>query len=275
MSDLKFLSDGRKVSVIGKINKTEFIVQEIFVTESGDEIPSGENFTAKSLHDTPVQSYKEKEAIKVEARLEKAKQEEEFLNKEIKVLSGKRSGYADILKQNAKFLQLFGEYDNDYLADVLMGNIKYCVKESYGWYNVSTFEDNLFSWGYGYDAESYKGLNMMQVFALTSSDYVSNRKCRVSISRYPEGSGSDSDYKFFKDKSDLEDYLLDEYYKQFKEGNLTLKIIKDLQQWIHIDDVDIEIVKQKEIDRLIASQEKEVKGVTERYSKQISSLYSD
>ena len=64
MSDLKFLSDGRKVSVIGKINKTEFIVQEVFVTASGDEIPSGENFTAKSLHDAPVQSYKEKEAAR-------------------------------------------------------------------------------------------------------------------------------------------------------------------------------------------------------------------
>ena len=79
MSELKYLSDGRKVSVIGKINKTEYIVQEVFITESGDEIPSGENFTAKSLHDAPVLSWKENEAKKVESRYEKA-------NNEIKVI---------------------------------------------------------------------------------------------------------------------------------------------------------------------------------------------
>lgn len=272
MSDLKFLSDGRKVSVVGKINKTEFIVQEIFVTENGDEIPSGENFTAKSLHDTPVQSYKEKEAINVEARLEKAKKEKDLLDKEIKVLSGKRQGYADILKQNAKFLQLFDEYDNDYLADVLMGNVKYCVSKNYGWYNVSTFEDNIFSWDSHYGDKSYKGLNMMKVFALTSSPYVSGRECRVDISRYPDGSGNDQSYKFFKDKSDLKDYLLAEYHKQFKEGKVTLSIIKQLQQWIHIDNADIEIVKQKEIDNLLKSQEDAVKRVTERYKTSLAKL---
>jgi len=64
MSEFKFLNDGRKVKVIGKLNNQEMIVQEIFVTKSGDEIPSGESFTAKSLHDEPVLSYKDKEAMK-------------------------------------------------------------------------------------------------------------------------------------------------------------------------------------------------------------------
>lgn len=43
MSNMKYLADGRKVVVIGKINQTEHIVQEIFVTDSGDELPSGDN----------------------------------------------------------------------------------------------------------------------------------------------------------------------------------------------------------------------------------------
>jgi 23S rRNA C2498 (ribose-2'-O)-methylase RlmM len=71
MNELKYTSDGKKVSVIGKINQTEFIVQEIFVTESGDEIPSGENFTAKSLHDKPVISWKEKRIYEYELKYKK------------------------------------------------------------------------------------------------------------------------------------------------------------------------------------------------------------
>ncbi|HEI9857545.1 TPA: hypothetical protein SLO96_000850 [Proteus mirabilis] len=61
--ETKFLSDGRKVAVLGKLNTTESIVQEIFVTDSGVEIPSGENFTTKSLHDEPEKATK-KESLK-------------------------------------------------------------------------------------------------------------------------------------------------------------------------------------------------------------------
>jgi len=60
-TNFKYLSDGRKVIVIGDLNDSEKIVQEIFVTEGGAEIPSGKNFTATNLHDTPVLSWKEKE----------------------------------------------------------------------------------------------------------------------------------------------------------------------------------------------------------------------
>jgi hypothetical protein len=44
MSEIKYTSKGQKVRIVGKLNSTEFIVQEIHVTESGDEVPAGENF---------------------------------------------------------------------------------------------------------------------------------------------------------------------------------------------------------------------------------------
>ncbi len=69
----KFLTDGRKVAVLGKLNNAEYIVQEIFVTPAGEEIPSGENFTAKSLHDAPIESYHKKEEARQKAYVEKAK----------------------------------------------------------------------------------------------------------------------------------------------------------------------------------------------------------
>ncbi|VGD33408.1 Uncharacterised protein [Klebsiella pneumoniae] len=55
--EIKYLSDGRKVVVVGQLNQTETIVQEVFVTEAGDELPGGERFVTKSLHDVPVESW--------------------------------------------------------------------------------------------------------------------------------------------------------------------------------------------------------------------------
>ena len=79
----KYLSDGRKVVVIGQLNNVESIVQEIFVSESGDQIPSGEKFTTKSLHDEPVKPWKQKEAEKFEARYNKMQLEIKDIEKEI------------------------------------------------------------------------------------------------------------------------------------------------------------------------------------------------
>lgn len=67
MTDIKYTNDGKKVIIVGKLNSQETIVQEIFVS-SGQEIPSGENFVVKSLHDAPAESWKEKNLRELEAR---------------------------------------------------------------------------------------------------------------------------------------------------------------------------------------------------------------
>jgi hypothetical protein len=67
MSNIKFTSDGKKVAIVGKLNSQETIVQEIFV-QGESEIPSGEHFVVKSLHDTPAVSWKESELKKLEER---------------------------------------------------------------------------------------------------------------------------------------------------------------------------------------------------------------
>ena len=69
MSDIKYTDDGKKVLVVGKLNAQQTIVQEIFVS-AGQEIPSGENFVVKSLHDAPAESWKEKNLRELEARYE-------------------------------------------------------------------------------------------------------------------------------------------------------------------------------------------------------------
>jgi hypothetical protein len=53
MENVKYTSDGKKVVIIGNLNSQEKIVQEIFII-NGQEVPSGENFVVKSLHDFPA-----------------------------------------------------------------------------------------------------------------------------------------------------------------------------------------------------------------------------
>ena len=62
---IKYTSDGKKVAIVGKLNAQETIVQEVFVSGES-EIPSGENFIVKSLHDNPVVSWKEKKTQEIE-----------------------------------------------------------------------------------------------------------------------------------------------------------------------------------------------------------------
>jgi hypothetical protein len=75
MSETKFTSDGKKVVIVGKLNAQETIVQEIFIQSNGAEIPSGENFVVKSLHDAPVISWKEKRVKEIEAEYDNSQKE--------------------------------------------------------------------------------------------------------------------------------------------------------------------------------------------------------
>lgn len=75
MSEIKYTKDGKKVAVLGKLNSEESIVQEIFVSPEGQEIPAGENFVAKGLLDKPLESWKDKDIAKREANYERRRNE--------------------------------------------------------------------------------------------------------------------------------------------------------------------------------------------------------
>lgn len=72
MSNIKYTSDGKKVVVIGSLNSVDKIVQEIFIID-GAEIPSGEHFVVKSLHDAPAVSWQQKEIDRIKKEYETAK----------------------------------------------------------------------------------------------------------------------------------------------------------------------------------------------------------
>ena len=244
MTGHKYLADGRKVVVIGSINKTEFIVQEIFVTDDGSEIPSGENFTAKALLDEPAKSYKEKEAEKIEAKLEQLKQEQKTLSKEIRKLKEDRLAHSTVLQSNEKFLELFEGCDISFLSDIVTGNIKYLIPENET-FNVQSFEDAIYRYERSYYEEVYnfRGLRTLNVMCAKGSHYPSDRKFYTTLSSYEDGSGSTLGVLCFNSEEAVQKELEKRMYKRLQSladkpqayrKSLTSKEIEELEKWITV-----------------------------------------
>lgn len=102
MSNIKYTTDGKKVVVVGELNQTETIVQEIFVTENGDEIPQGERFVVKSLLDQPSESWKEK---KLRELAETFVSESSKWDHKIKQLNSEKSLIFDSLSARVRWLR--------------------------------------------------------------------------------------------------------------------------------------------------------------------------
>jgi hypothetical protein len=187
MSEFKFLNDGRKVKVIGKLNNQEMIVQEIFITQSGDEIPSGESFVTKSLHDQPVISYKDKEAIRSEERLQRTKLEIEKAEKDQYEITEKLKAYREILRQSKKLVDLFPEQEFEVLTAFMTGTIEYIIVDSYHIKPPVKMFDAI-----TYFESNYGGGRHFDGIKLCSFLGKSDGKTEYHINRWSDGSGSDT-----------------------------------------------------------------------------------
>lgn len=128
---IKYTTDGKKVKVLGKLNSVEYIVQEIFIID-GQEIPSGENFTTKSLYDNLAKPWKEEYLEDLEERFESEKRRIEKRLKELKTTSNKQ--IIEVRKKTEflkKFVDNVSESAFDRVTDFLTGKIKYMVKLNY------------------------------------------------------------------------------------------------------------------------------------------------
>lgn len=192
--ETKFLSDGRKVAVVGSLNSVEFIVQEIFVTKEGDEIPSGERFTTKSLHDSPVESYANREKSRINSEIAKLQLEAENALREVKKLREERKFNQALLSEIKKITAGISKLDAKFLADALSGNVKYAVNASYYSVEEPVLFDSLIKQSDRYDFESLK---LMTVFGRSNGDLT------YKINQYSDGSGSSNEYFFARDESEL------------------------------------------------------------------------
>jgi len=142
----KFLSDGRKVSIIGKLNNCEYIVQEVYVDSDGNEVASGEQFTTKKLHDTPLKTYKEKELERVESELKKMIKDSDRYRVECAEEYQKLLSVKALLQQSERLNSLFNEKELDVLTSFMTGTVEYLVLDDYKISPPIHIKDKMFSW---------------------------------------------------------------------------------------------------------------------------------
>ncbi|HDZ15596.1 hypothetical protein LCGC14_0501020 [marine sediment metagenome] len=225
MENIKYTTDGKKVVVIGNLNSQEKIVQEIFII-GGQEIPSGENFVVKTLHDSPAISWKETRTKEIKKQYEE-KQKECF--NAIKVLEDNYKKVKDVLSSKTAYLR---EVINkvalesfDLLVDFLNGDIKYMVSDSY---DPELIEYKDFRCDYD--------KNKLKLITLFGSD---DGTLNWGINSYSDGSGSNKMYYAFNNREDalakLEEVIL-------AKGRITENIIKTAKK--HNIELDAKKVKE-------------------------------
>lgn len=126
--EIKYTTDGKKVVVIGNLNSNEKIVQEIFIV-GGKEIPSGENFVVKALHDAPAISWKESELQKLEKRYEAdSKQFRDDLDRLRRSYQDKKTMLEKHITYAAQVVNAVSPETFEVLVSFLTGKITHVVK---------------------------------------------------------------------------------------------------------------------------------------------------
>jgi hypothetical protein len=184
MGDIKYTSDGKKVLVVGKLNAEQTIVQEIFVS-AGQEIPSGENFVVKSLHDAPAESWKEKNLRELEQRYEKSRKELEQQiaqqHQRLTMIKDKAKHHADAL---FKFVDKADAKSLDLLKKVMSGQVTHIF--------VSGYSPEIFEWDGGkgvyeedrdYNRVEIRGIKLLSLYGYSDGDL------EYRLHTYRDGSG--------------------------------------------------------------------------------------
>lgn len=203
--EVKYTKDGKKVAIIGELNQNEYIVQEISVTESGDEIPAGDKFTAKGLLDMPVETWKAKEDRKLQNSIENGKEELAKLNRKIGEYKGSAHAIFKGLKAHAS---VYNSTDfEDFIAhlfDVYSGRYLYkCKKDS--WLTapvdisyVYTYEEHY------YGTKRHGNLRTLQVWMKGSGEF------KLEI--------GDPEFELFETLEDAQAYVINNLNKAIENG---------------------------------------------------------
>lgn len=264
MSDYKYTNDNKKVVVIGNLNSQEKIVQEIFVVDNS-EVPSGEHFIVKSLHDSPVVSARElllKKNEEIlndqEERLKRRKKEiEENSERLEKEWNKKYSLLNEVLNSLGKKLKNISEESFNLICSFLSGNITHIVtynrwggpeivncKEP-GWLN---FHDK-------YDS----GLKLLTLFGRDDGTL------QWKINQYSDGSGGYTEIFPFNSYESAREKLIEFLESEKELSENSLKIAKKYNYEFSREKMDKYKEKKKDnILKYIAEKNKELKDLREQ-----------
>jgi hypothetical protein len=245
MSEIKYLPNGKKVSVVGKLNGAEYIVQEIYVGSDGSEIPAGENFVVKSLLDEPRQTWQQKEVEHYEKRLKEIEAEYESVS--AKVAKHQRLAAAKIkvlrdVASHAAAEQL------ETLEDFIAGNIKYLVISRWSKVEVVPFSKAI-----DIDERYYEGMKLVSIFGHCDG------RLDYRVNQYTDGSGSWAKVEACRDMesaTEICQQLYDEAVERWRNGDAKTPPVDDLVSGTDIvlaqDAVEywVEVKKQRKADEI-------------------------
>lgn len=205
MSKFKYTTDGKKVVVIGDLNQTEKIVQEIFVTDDGAEIPSGERFVVKSLLDEPAKTWKEQNLANLESRYEQDSKEWE---RKIEHLNSQKRNAYDSLSTRVKWLRQVAKQPHpDKLKSViktlalfLSNEDKWVLVRNYSGWKFERFNEDgcnsLLASNDSYGRGRFDSMRLLSLYGNSNGDF------EYKVDGYSDGSGSGDTVLFFKSKQE-------------------------------------------------------------------------
>jgi len=272
--ETKFLSDGRKVAIIGQLNNQEAIVQEVFVTDQGDEIPSGERFTAKSLHDAPVKSYKTKEEERLEKRIQQKKDEISRLEKRAGAAHIDAKAHEDIGKFVRAVAKGLSQEDLKMLTAYLAGEIRWLVADDIGFKPPVAFDDEMKDTDSWSGIVKYDGLKLLSLYGRTDGALTYN------LHRHPDGSGSRCEvfgFATFEDAARKSiNIAMGKLGSSFGASDMAASVLRSSVADYLTDDERKKLrgVIESGIEKLRYNQQKRVAEQAERYTKELAKLES-
>lgn len=208
---IKYTTDGKKVVVIGNLNQTEKIVQEIYVTNDGCEIPQGERFVVKSLLDEPSKSWKEKKLEELENIYERESQTWELKTER---LNEEKSKIYEALSSRVKWLRGVAKEPEmkslnnalNTIADFLDGSEKWVLVDTFDGFILEKFNEDgcsniESSIDDNYSRYQYTSMRLLSLFGDSNGNF------DFKINGYSDGSSSDEKVLFFKYREEAIKYI--------------------------------------------------------------------
>ena len=214
-TEIKFLTDGRKVSIVGKLNNTEWIVREVFVTSNGDEIPSGESFTTKSIHDQPLESWHKKEEARQKAYVARAEAELKRINQEIKNSSQLLEAKKSMLANSPELKNLFGDSALR-ISGFMTGTTKYLVFGNCSLRKPVSMEDEIVYYESNYGSRRFDGIKLCSILGGSGGNI------EFRIHRYSDGSGSSGEVWPFETHKDAVEKIKELAITKIEKGSFSM-----------------------------------------------------
>lgn len=198
--------DGRKVEVIQELSSTQTVVKEIFVDETGVEIPHGECFTVTTskLSDSPLTAWKELKLKQHEAEWEKtdrewrkkiddAKYKLKLEYDKVYHLTKAVQGMAASLGQDAsmQFVRLL---------DFMSGRIKWVVIKHWQEPKIVPIDEFIDKYMFYYD-RGVDGVKLLTMFGSPNHDG-KHRGLNFRLNDYSDGSGSSKEIFVFNEEEE-------------------------------------------------------------------------